>query len=138
MVGHSTINGHLPVRRVIPVTTADARQLVKGMSSYFDYANHGNVRSLALMYFDQGYPYEPYLSSIYQDLSDLKTIRNSCAHITASTSLPLQGLATRIAGQPVAGLNVYKLLTMTVAGGDTVLETYKRKLLVTAELIAKG
>jgi hypothetical protein len=141
MIGRPTVSGNLPVRRVVPLTIDDARGLVKGISRHFDYANHMNVRLVVRMYFDNGYPYEPHLSSIYQELDDLRTIRNSCAHITASTRLPLEGLATRIARRPVAGLTVYKLLTMpdpTSAGAGTVLETYKRKLIVAAELIAQG
>jgi hypothetical protein len=142
MAGYPTIGGTLPTRRVSPLTTDDARNMVKGAGrQYFDYTNHGNVQITVRMYFDQGYPYEPHISSIYQDLSDLKTIRNSCAHVTAATQIPLRTLAFRIAGQPVPDLTVYKLLTMTdprPGSMGTVLESYKSKLLVTAELIAHG
>ena len=141
MAGYPTISGTLPVRRIVPLTPEDARGIVKGVGPYFDYGRHDNVRKVVGMYFDQGYPYEPHLGGIFQHLSDIKTIRNSCAHITASTQLPLSTLAGRIAGQPVPAVTAYKLLTMAdprPGSAGTVLETYKATLLVTAELIANG
>jgi hypothetical protein len=141
MAGYPTINGGLPVRHVVPPTPEHARLIVKGVSRFFDYSNHEFVRKIVEIYFDQGYPYEPHLAAIMQTMQDLKTIRNACAHVTASTHIPLAGLATRIAGQPVPDLTVYRILTMTdprAGSAGTVLETYKTTLLVTAELIAQG
>ncbi len=141
MIGHPTIGGALPVRRVIPLTIDDARDIVRGVNQFFDYTNHMNMRLIAQRYFDQGYPYEPHLSSIYQDLSDLKTLRNSCAHTSKTTQTSLEALAQRIAGLPMPGASVYKVLTMSdprPGSAGTALETYKRTLLTAADLIAKG
>ena len=112
-----------------------------GISRYFDFANHDNVKKVALMYFQNGYPFEPHISSIFSDLSDLKTMRNASAHITSTTQRALESLAVRIFGQPQPGVSLYKLVTAIdprSSNQDTVFVTYRDKLLVTAELIANG
>lgn len=116
--------------------------MIKHTQRYFDFGNHDNIRTIVAMYFRDGYPYEPHLSSILADLSDLKTVRNACAHATPNTQRGLETLALRILGQPMPGINVHRLLTMVdprpSSKGGTVFVTYKNKLLVTAELISNG
>ncbi len=141
MIGNPTISGTAPVRYVVPKTLNDARALMVGISRYFDFANHDNVKKVALMYFQNGYPFEPHISSIFSDLSDLKTMRNASAHITSTTQRALESLAVRIFGQPQPGVSLYKLVTAIdprSSNQDTVFVTYRDKLLVTAELIANG
>jgi hypothetical protein len=141
MIGNPTITGALPVRYVSPPSIAAAHSLVIGVLVYFDFAKHDNVRKLANMYFQNGYPYEPHLSAIISDLQDLKTMRNASAHISSTTQTSLEGLALRLFGKPQLGTTVYRILTATdprSAAGDTVFVAYKSKLLVTAELIANG
>lgn len=109
---------------------------------YFDYANHDNVRKIARLYFDTGYPFETPLSSINSDLGDLKTIRNACAHLPSTTKAALESLTTRILGQPHPGINVYQLLTTIdprePGNATTVYAVYRDKLIAAATLIAKG
>ncbi len=93
------------------------------------------------MYFHQGYPYEPHLSAIFADLSDLRTMRNASAHISSTTQTALESLALRIFSQPLPRIGLYEMLTMNdprSTAGETVFVTYKTKLIVTAELIAQG
>ena len=62
-------------------------------------------------------------------------------HITSTTQAGLDALAGRICGNPMPGIDLYQLLTMSdpnSATGGTVFESYKSKLIVTAELIAQG
>ena len=61
------------------------------MMRYFDFANHEYVKKIVRMYFDKGYPYEPHLSAITVDLSDLRIMRNASAHISSSTQVTLEG-----------------------------------------------
>jgi hypothetical protein len=141
MIGNPTISGALPTRYVVPPSLADARLLIVGINRYFDYANHDNVKRVSLMYFQNGYPFEPHISSIFSDLADLKTMRNASAHISSTTHQALESLAVRIFGQPQPGISLYRLLTAIdprSPNQDTVFLTYKEKLLVTAELIATG
>ena len=61
MAGAPTTKGVLPTKYVTPRTAEDAMAMVVGVLKYFDYANHDNVRKMARMYFQNGYPYEPHL-----------------------------------------------------------------------------
>ena len=99
---------------------------------YFDFANHEYVKKIVRMYFDKGYPYEPHLSAITVDLSDLRIMRNASAHISSSTQVTLEGLALRIFQQPVPGITLYQMLTMlhpNAGIGQTVFSVYKDKLI---------
>lgn len=141
MVGSTTLNGTAPIKYVSPVSLEAARALVIGVNRYFDYGNHDYVRRLVNMYFQNGYPYEPHLSGINSELADLRTMRNSSAHITSTTQTALEGLALRIFSRPMPNIDLYRLLTTSdprSSNGDTVFLAYKNKLVVTAELIAQG
>jgi hypothetical protein len=141
MAGDRTISGAAPVKYVMPLNTDAARELVVGIMRYFDYGNHDHIRKIVRIYFRDGYPYEPHLSAIFSDLADLRTMRNACAHITATTQTALDALVLRIFSGPMPGIDLYQLLTAidprSTVGG-TVFDTYKTKLIVAAELIAQG
>ena len=141
MAGAPTIGGTAPTKYVSPIDVPSARKIIVGVMQYFDYANHENVRRIAQLYFDQGYPFEPHIAGIMQDLTDLKIMRNASAHISASTQAKLEALAQRIFGIPKPGIKLYDLLLSkhpTAAAGQTVFAAYKEKLVVTAALIAQG
>ncbi len=141
MTGSATLSGTFPIRYVSPVNVEAARALVIGVNRYFDYGNHEYVRRLVRMYFQDGYPFEPHMSSISSDLSDLRTMRNASAHITSTTQAALESLALRILSRPSAKIDLYSLLTRNdprSTTGETVFLTYKTKLVVAAELISRG
>jgi len=141
MAGSPTISGTYPTRYVVPASQDAAKTLVIGINRYFDYANHDNVRRIVSMYFQNGYPFEPHLSSISLDLSDLRTMRNASAHITSTTQKALEALAQRIFSTPRAGVDLYSLLTAIdprSATGGTVYTESRDKMLTAAALIAKG
>lgn len=141
MTGGLTTSGTVPVRYVSPPNAAAARELVIGVARYFDYGNHDYVRKIVGMFFQNGYPFEPHLSGVVADLSDLRTMRNASAHITSTTQTALESLALRIFGQPKTGISLYDLLTTVdprSATNETVFLAYKNKLVVTAELISIG
>ena len=141
MTGSPTLSGSNPVRFVSPPSPEAARALIIGINRYFDHGNHENVRKIVNLFFQHGYPYEPHLSSIYSDLGDLRTMRNSSAHITSTTQKALESLALGILSLPAPNIDLYTLLTTVdprSAGGDTVFLTYKNKLVAAAELIARG
>jgi hypothetical protein len=143
MTGNPTINGNMPVKYVSPPNTVAASALVIGVMRFFDYANHVNVKKLINMYFQNGYPYEPHLSAIEADLNDIRAMRNASAHISSTTQTAIDSLALRIFGAPSIGISLYQLLTSVdprgdAAAGETVFVTCKNKLIVTAELIARG
>lgn len=139
MTGEPTTAGRLPIRYVSPPSTDEAKVMVIGIQRFFDYGNHENVRKIARMFFQDGDPFEPHISSLIGDLADLRTMRNASAHITSTTQTALEALAQRIFGAPRPSIDLYTLLTSMdprIHGGVTVLAAYRDKLLVGAALIA--
>lgn len=141
MIGSQTLNGSTPVRYVTPLTLEAAKEIVIHVRRVFDYGNQEFVKKLVNMYFENGYPYEPHLTGVRQDLSDLRTMRNASAHITSTTQTALETLALRVLHRPSSGIDLYTLLMESDPGsasGNTIFVTYRDKLLVAAELIAQG
>jgi len=141
MMGESTIGGNKPVRYVTPPTRVHSGKMIVHIGRYFDYANHENVKKLANLYFETGYPFDTPINSLTQELSDLKIMRNACAHMSSTTKAALEGLGLRIFGSPQAGITVYQMLTANDPRTNptvTVYASYRDKLLVAAELVAKG
>lgn len=141
LVGAATLSGTLPIKHASPPTLDVAKNMLIGTQRYFDYANHENVRKMAGLYFDAGYPFETPLSGIFTDLGDLRTMRNSSAHISSSTQRALESLAQRIFGAPRPGISLYDMLTAVdprSGAGNTVFGEARDKLLITAQLIAQG
>jgi hypothetical protein len=141
MVGDATLSGAAPVKFVSPISLDAARALIVGANRYFDYGNHDNVKRVVNIYFQNGYPYEPHLSSIMSDLSDLRTMRNASAHITSTTQTALDGLALRVLTRTSGRIDLYALLTAVdprSASGETIFLRYKNKLVAAADLIVSG
>ncbi len=141
MIGSATISGRVPVKYVNPPTKNAARTMIVGINRYFDFANIEYVKKIVSQYFEDGYPYEPNISAITVDLSDLRIMRNASAHISNNTQKVLETLAQRLLQTPKPNIKLYELLTAPVPTGTigaTVLSEYKDKLLVVAGLIAQG
>lgn len=141
MMGEATVSGHMPVRYVNPPSRDHSGKMVLHMGRYFDYANHEHVKKLARLYFDTGYPFDTPINSLTQELSDLKIMRNACAHMSSTTKAALEGLGLRVFGSPQAGVTVYQMLTANDPRTNpnvTVYASYRDKLLVAAELISQG
>ncbi|QSA98511.1 hypothetical protein [Methylococcus sp. EFPC2] len=133
LAGAATLSGKQPIRYAVPSTPEDAKKMMIGANRYFDYANHELVLRMVRLYFENGYPFEPNLSSILSDLADLRTLRNSSAHISSTTQVALEALAQRIFGTPKPGITLYAMLTAVdprSMGGNTVLAEARDKLLI--------
>lgn len=141
MSGSPTISGTFPTRYVTPPTQDAAKALAIGINRYFDYSNHDYVKRLVVMYFKDGYPFEPHLSSVSSDIADLRTMRNASAHITSSTQKALEALAQRVFSTPKPGIDLYTLLASvhpSSSAGATVYAESRDKLIAVATLIANG
>ena len=142
MMGGTTVGGSNPIRYATPPTREHSNKMVVHTQRFFDYANHENVRKIAKLFFDSGYPFETPLSSINAELVEIKTIRNACAHMSSTTNATLTAIATRILGQPQKGITVYQLLTTIdprIQGNSTtVYAGYRDKLIAAATLVARG
>lgn len=141
MIGVHTLSGRLPTRYSVPPTIDVAKKMLIGTNRYFDYANHELVMRMVRLYFESGYPFEIPLNAILTDLADIRTMRNSSAHISSTTQLALEALAQRIFSVPRPGITLYDMLTSIdprSATGNTVFAEAKDKLLATAQLIGQG
>lgn len=141
MMGEATLGGTSPTRYVTPPTVVHGKKMVIHTNRYFDFANHENVKKIASIFFEAGYPFDTTVNSITQELSDLKTIRNACAHMSSTTITALEGLAVKIFGSPMPGISVYQMLVTQDPRTTpivTVFASYRDKLLLAAELIANG
>lgn len=139
--GKRPIGGAYLKKRASPADETAAKNMLIGVMKFFDYANHEYVRKITKIYFDAGGPYEPHLSAVVTDLSDLRIMRNSAAHISSTTQAALEGLAQRIFATPQPNITLYDMLLRVdprSATGETVFASYQAKLLATAELIARG
>lgn len=100
------------------------------------------IRNISKIFFHQGYVFNTSLSAINNDLMDLKTIRNSAAHISSTTTSKLDGLSTRILGTASTNFTAYKLLfsndPRAAVANTNVLDRYLQILDVAAEEIANG
>lgn len=141
MMGDATMSGNFPMRYVTPPSREHSTKMVIHTGRYFDYANQENVKKLVKLFFDTGYPFETAINSMTQELSDLKTMRNACAHMSSTTKTTLESLAVKIFGNPQPGISVYQMLTATDPRTNpkvTVYAAYRDKLLLGAGIIAQG
>lgn len=143
MTGAPTIGGTSPTKYVSALSADHASRIIIGSMKYFDYGNHERVCMISELYFENGYPIKGTMSAVDLELRDLRTMRNSSAHLSSSTQKALEALAIRIFGQPKGGIRLYDLLTapdprQSARGGATIFQSYKDTLVAAAELIAQG
>lgn len=141
MMGDATVSGNVPTRYVSPITREHSGKMLVHTNKYFDFANQENVKRIANVYFDDGYPFTVPINSLTQELSDLKIIRNACAHMSSTTRVALEGLAIRIFGSPRPNITVYQMLIAIdprTVPADSVYASYRDKLLAAATIIAQG
>ncbi|TNC08445.1 hypothetical protein FF100_29340 [Methylobacterium terricola] len=140
MTGSTTINGSQPVRMVAPASRDEAKKMTVGVMKYFDFSNHEYVKQISNIYFQNGYPVRGAINNINSQLSDLKTMRNACAHVSSTTQRALDSLALRIFGSPAPGISVYTIITSVhpAHNPDTVYLVYRNALLAAATQIANG
>lgn len=141
MAGAATLSGAVPTRYVCPPDDECARRIVVGTARYFDYANHENLKKVVRLYFENGYPFEPAVSSSTLVLADLRAMRNASAHLTSTTQAGLEAVAQRVLTVAVPGIELSDLLMRTHPGsssGNTVFAEYRDILSAIAEVIANG
>jgi len=141
MLGEPSILGNVITRYVQPLNERHANSLLIGTQKYVDWSNPEIIKRLCNLYFSPGNPFDTYVSSIFADLFDLKTIRNAAAHLTSSTRQQLDSLGTRKLQRPCNNLKVSDLIFAVdpnSTNNETILTTYLDKLDISAEGIANG
>lgn len=141
LMGLPSIQNNRPAKWATPIDEEHAHQLLIGTQKYVDWANPEITRKLSKIYFHQGYVFNTQLGAVNTELLDLKTIRNSAAHLSSSTSSKLDGLSSRLLNRQCTNYTAYKLLFSNApnsAAGDTILTNYLNLLDLSAEIIANG
>lgn len=142
LLNEPSILNNRPAKWVNPIDKEHAQQITIGNQRHMDWSNPETIRNLSKIFFHQGYVFNTALSAINNDLMDLKTIRNSAAHLSSTTASKLDGLSTRILNTPCNNYTAYRLLfSIDPRAGtpnQTVLDRFIRILDVTAEQISNG
>ena len=141
MLGELSILGTMVPRFVQPSNKDHALQILIGTQKYVDWSNPEIVKRLSNIYFANGNHIDIFISSIFIELFDLKTIRNAAAHLSTTTGKQLDSLGSRLLNLTQANLTVSQLIFTSDpsgTGGTTFLSTYLTKLDITAEGIANG
>lgn len=142
LLNEQSILNNRPAKWANPINKDHANQIIIGTQKYMDWSNPETVRKVSQIFFHLGYVFNTSLGAINNDLMDMKTIRNSAAHLSSTTSSKLDGLSSRILTIPCTNYTAYKLLfsvdPRTGAASQTVLDRYIQLLDLAAEQIANG
>jgi len=140
LVNEQSIDNKRPAKWVSPIDIDHANNIIIGNQKHMDWSNPEAVRKISKLFFHLGYVFDSVLSSINADLLDMKTIRNSAAHISSTTTTKLDGIASRILGTTMSNVSSYQILFANDPRdtSKTVLERYLSLIDVAAEQIAKG
>ncbi len=130
LLGRKSISRRRYKRYTFPLDSQHAIDISTGLSRYVDWSTPSTVKKIARLHFENGEPFFSIISAIESDLNDLKTIRNSTAHSSFTTSNELDALATRLLKRPVSNVRVYDLVLSIDPNQPnyTILETYIQKL----------
>lgn len=141
MLGLQTVKGTNIAKYATPVDPTHANNMLIGVQSFVDWSRADVVLKLSSLYFEVGNPFQQYMSTIVPDLQDLKTIRNSLAHLSSTTTIKLDALASRLLNKAVVNISVPDLIFSidpTSGTGATIMDIYLTKLDIVAEGISNG
>lgn len=130
-MANPSMSGLVYVRYARPLDEAHAGKMVVGTQKFIDWSNPTNILTYSKLYFESGEPFRSVISSINEDLLNLKSIRNAAVHLTSTTKTPLEALAARILGNPSPGISVSDLLLNIhpdSATNETVFAKYTKML----------
>ena len=139
LIGEKTANKKRIKRYINPVDQSHAQEIIIGTQKYVDWANPEIVIKLCLLYFESGNPFEIILKSIKNTLLDIRTIRNSCVHLSSTTSNAFNALASRLLNKTITNMKINDLLLNIDPSGngtDTILDTYIDTIKVAANSIS--
>lgn len=138
LTGEVCMDGGSLTKYANPIDEDHAYKLLIGTQKYVNWGSNEIVNRMAGLYFEEGEPFKTALNSIGTDLSDLRTIRNASAHVSSTTQIKLDAVASRVLGVTVTTINISDFI-MRMSNEDpskTVLQMYQLKLDITAENIA--
>lgn len=127
LLGELSAAGNSVARFVSPTDIVHAQKIAIGTRKYVDWGTPDTVLQLSGLYFDQSNPFQITINSVQGEIRDMKTIRNSAAHLSSTTSQQLDILATRKLHRPVTNISVSDFILATdpnSTSGETILQTY--------------
>jgi len=139
MMGKLSMSSHKFTCYAKPLNRQHAYRIITGNQKYFDWSTPESVRKLSNNFFNNGDPYDLRISSIHQDIQDMKTVRNSTAHNTQSTGTPLDALASRKLLKSVSNIRAAEFLLSLdpiSTTNNTFYLSYSEILEITADNIA--
>lgn len=116
LVGKMSTARWRPSKYAKPQTKDHALNMLKGSQRFVDWSTSDTVVTFANLYFVDGEPFRAPLTSAKQNLQDMKTVRNSTAHLSATTQASLESLYVRWTGNPKPGVTAYEMLMASKAG----------------------
>lgn len=140
LLGEPSISGDKIVCFALPNDIEHAYKLILGTQRYIDWSNPDIVLRLSKIFFDNGDPFNTAISSIKNDLIDLKNIRNSAAHKSNTTQTKLHSVASRKLGTYVSNIGVAEFITSFSLENpnQTILQSYQLQFEIAAENIASN
>jgi hypothetical protein len=127
LMGATSAAGNVVPRFAQPRDRAHAAKLLIGVGRFADWTAPDSVRKLAINFLENGGPFESVLASIQGELIDLKTVRNAAAHLSTTTALTLNSLASRKLHRNVSGMSAAAFLLSTdptSTSGSTIFDGY--------------
>lgn len=113
LMGGVSTSGWAPVAYASPPTLEHGHNMLIGLMRFVDWSTSESVRRLARLYFKDGEPFDSPLASAVSDLQDMKTVRNAAAHVSRTTTAPLDALYRRWTGSPRQGVSAYEMILAT-------------------------
>lgn len=117
LVGRMSTARWRPSKYAKPPTSDHAHKMLLGQQRFVDWSTPDTVVKYAELYFLDGEPFKTPLSGAATQLQDMKTVRNSTAHMSTTTQAKLEGLYVRWSGTPKYGISAYEMLMEPKAGG---------------------
>ncbi len=87
-----------------------AHRMLLGNARHVDWSTPDTVLKLADLYFKDGEPFRTAVASSHSHLLQMKTVRNSTAHSSATTQIALNSLFNRWTGAPSVDQGPYEML----------------------------
>lgn len=113
LLGGNTQTGSPIVRYVSPLDANHANAILIGSNRYFDWTNATLINKVLKLYLKDGGPILPAYNGIQAILSEIKIVRNGCAHFSSTTQTPLAQLYTKLTGITNNAVSIAELLSAT-------------------------
>lgn len=126
-----------PSKYAKPPTVEHAQRMLAGRQSYVDWSTPDTVKNRAENYFLDGEPFKTPINSAHQHWKDMKTVRNSTAHMSQNTQVKLDNLFKHWTGNVKPGVSVYEvLMSQRLGGGNTFYRESEKCVSTTIHSIA--